>query len=180
MQRIHAQWGEAISAACKYSSVPPAFLAALIALESGGEPAAKRFEKHVYNKLISVQRGYADRYGALSRRDLQPLSDDGIRNLATSWGLTQIMGYHVARRPGGIEILLNVETHLKFALGLLAEFAERYGLNVTLEFAELFRCWNTGKPYGETYDPKYVENGLRRLAIYRELAKDEGQRTKDE
>jgi len=32
----------------------------------------------------------------------------------------------------------------------------------------LFRCWNTGRPDGKTADPAYVENGLRRMEIYRE------------
>lgn len=178
MNRIHRQWGAAIDAACQYSSVPRAFLAALMALESGGDPAAKRFERHVYNKLINVQRGFADHYGALSHGELKRFSNDGIRNFATSWGLTQVMGYHVARRPGGIELLINPETHLKFALGMLAEFAERFGLNATQEFAELLRCWNTGAPYddpstprieGRTHDPHYVANGLRRMEIYKRI-----------
>jgi len=38
------------------------------------------------------------------------------------------------------------------------------------QFEELFRCWNTGRPYGKTYDPAYVETGLRRMTIYRELS----------
>lgn len=167
MLRIKTQWGVAIIDACRYSSVLPEFLAALIAGESGGDPAAKRFEKSVYNKLISVQRGYAAHYGALSSGDLKPLNDDAIRDLATSWGLTQVMGYHVARRPGGIAILKDPATHLKFALGLMGGFAERFQLNVKAEFAEMFRCWNTGKPYGETFDPKYVERGLARIEIYK-------------
>jgi hypothetical protein len=88
------------------------------------------------------------------------------------------MGYHVARRPGGVAILKDPATHLKFALGLLAIFAERFGLNVRAEFAELLRCWNTGAPYddpktprleGRTTDPNYVQKGLRRMEIYREL-----------
>jgi len=33
----------------------------------------------------------------------------------------------------------------------------------------LFRCWNTGRPDGRTADPAYVENGRRRMEIYREL-----------
>ena len=38
-----------------------------------------------------------------------------------------------------------------------------------MEFAELFRCWNTGRPNGKTFDPNYVQNGLRRIEIYRRL-----------
>ena len=47
--------------------------------------------------------------------------------------------------------------------------AAGYRLDLGREFRELFCCWNTGRPYGKTFDPNYVENGLRRLRIYREL-----------
>jgi len=33
----------------------------------------------------------------------------------------------------------------------------------------MFCCWNTGRPYGKTFDPDYVEKGLRRMRIYRQL-----------
>jgi hypothetical protein len=169
MLRIRERWGALIAEACRYSSIPQEFLAALIANESGGDPSARRFEKSIYNKFQNVLRGYATSYANLSKGDLGALSDSAIRDLATSWGLTQIMGYHVARRPGGIALLQNPETHLKFALGLLAEFADRFQLNVTLEFIELFHCWNAGAPYKPTCDPRYAERGLARMEIYREL-----------
>ena len=173
MLRIKTQWGAAIQEACKYSSVPPEFLAALIAGESGGDPSARRFEKSVYNKFQNVLRGYVGSYANLSKGDLGALGDAAIRDLATSWGLTQVMGYHTARRPGGVAILKDPETHLKFALGLVAEFAERFQLSVTTEFTEMFRCWNTGRPNGQTYDPKYVERGLARLETYRAISQSE-------
>ena len=173
MQRIKTQWGAHIQEACKYSSVPQEFLAALIANESGGDPQAKRFEKAVYNKLLRIHQGAPEHYGPLTAETLRAAADEALRDWATSWGLTQVMGYHVARRPGGIKILLNPKSHLNFALGLLAEFAERFGLRVTLEFEEMFRCWNTGGPYKETYDPKYCERGLARMKIYHALAREE-------
>src|SRR2546426_9376160 len=45
MRGIFDRWGETISEACKYSSLPPEFLASLIANESGGNPD-KRSEEH--------------------------------------------------------------------------------------------------------------------------------------
>ena len=49
------------------------------------------------------------------------------------------------------------------------EFIEEYQLDPRREFAEMFCCWNTGRPHGRTYDPHYVENGLRRMQIYHQL-----------
>jgi hypothetical protein len=125
-----------------------------------------------------VQLGHQPHYGPIYPGPLQRLTVEEIKALATSWGLTQVMGYHTVGRPGGIELLRDPATHLKFALGLLAKFAEKYSLTVTLEFEELFRCWNTGAPYddpktprieGRTSDPRYVENGLARMKIYQDL-----------
>jgi hypothetical protein len=169
MNRIHQQWGPAIQEACKYSSVPPEFLAALIAGESGGNPDAMRFEPGVYRHLCAVQEGRQARYGELTPEILRSTQDDRVREWATSWGLTQVMGYHVARRPGGVEILKSPASHLKFALGLLGGFVEHFQLNPKLEFEEMFRCWNTGGPYGKTFDPKYVEKGLARMKVYQEM-----------
>ncbi|MGH9448527.1 MAG: hypothetical protein ACRD3O_22825, partial [Terriglobia bacterium] len=44
MNRIHARWNADILSATRGSSVIPAFLAALAANESGGDPAARAFE----------------------------------------------------------------------------------------------------------------------------------------
>jgi len=195
MRRIHTRWGAAIQEACRFSSVPPEFLAALIANESAGKPDAKRFERRVFPRLKQLRAGEISVYNKLRHQDVRGLDDSALHSFATSWGLTQIMGYHTFGRGGGLALIRgDPVVHLKFALGLLAEFAERYQLNLVADFEELFRCWNTGAPYddpqtarieGRTHDPRYVENGLARMEIYRQLAKpacagkDEGRRTKD-
>ena len=177
MLRIKTRWGPAIQEACKYSSVPQEFLAALIANESGGNSEAQRFERGVFRKLCAVRAGDLREYGGITHAFLASTEDTSLRDWATSWGLTQIMGYHVARRPGGVEILKVPASHLKFALGLLGEFVEHLQLNPKAEFEEMFRCWNSGAPYddaktarieGKTFDPKYVARGLARMKIYRE------------
>jgi hypothetical protein len=97
-------------------------------------------------------------------------SDAAVRDLATSWGYTQIMGYHLVRREGTVRDLLDARFHFRLALELLAEFAARYELDLSREFDEMFRCWNTGQPYGQTYDPGYVAKGRQRMEIYRVIA----------
>ena len=109
-------------------------------------------------------------FAAAHRPALETLEDEALRELATSWGYTQVMGYHLVGRPGTVRDLVEPRFHFRLALELLAEFAERYQLDLAAEFEELFRCWNTGQPYGQTTDPSYVANGLRRLEIYRALA----------
>lgn len=198
MARVRERWAGVIREACRYSSVPPNFLAALVANESAGDPNALRFEPSVYRHLVSAAEGKSRRYGRVTRAGLAaevaeilspkspayhaefltsgftsahasrlaPSPDEALRELATSWGLTQIMGYHMVGRGGTPRDLLEPRFHFRVALELLADFAERYQLNLARDFAEMFRCWNTGQPYGATTDPKYVENGLRRMELY--------------
>jgi len=169
MRRIRERWGALIQEVCRYSPIPEEFLAALIANESGGDSGAERFEPKVYLRLVKI-RASGGIYGPLTAEILRSAQDDMIRAWATSWGLTQIVGYHAAGRPGGIELLKNPQAHLDFALRMLAQFAEQYAIDVHREAAQLFRCWNTGGPYGLTADPKYVQRGLARMEIYRNSA----------
>jgi hypothetical protein len=107
----------------------------------------------------------ANHQGSLAR-----LEDEALRELATSWGFTQIMGYHMVGRAGTVRDLLDPAIHFRLALELLAEFTHAYRLDPARDFAAMFRCWNTGRPNGKTYDPRYVERGLARMEIYRETA----------
>lgn len=114
-------------------------------------------------------------FGANHREEIAASEDEALRELATSWGFTQIMGYHQVGRPGTVRDLLEPRTHFRNALGLLAEFAADFQLDPRREFAELFRCWNTGQPYGKTFDPDYVERGLARMEIYRQVVEASAQ-----
>ncbi|HUZ46026.1 MAG TPA: hypothetical protein VMW54_05265 [Terriglobia bacterium] len=108
---------------------------------------------------------FAANHGA----QLASLPDEALRELSTSWGYTQIMGYHMVGRAGKVRDLIDPPFHYRVALRLLSEFAAGYDLDPAREFSEMFCCWNTGRPNGKTFDPNYVENGLRRMRIYRQL-----------
>lgn len=201
MQRVFERCNEVIDAACATSSVPPEFLAALVANESGGRADATRFEPGVYRHLEAVSQGKSPAYGSINltrldrevaqllpptdaalharyltpafaanhREQLQGATDELLRELSTSWGYTQIMGYHMIGQPGPVRRLLEPQFHFRMAIRLLSEFAADYQLDLGHEFPELFCCWNTGRPYGKTFDPDYVEKALVRMQIYRQL-----------
>lgn len=195
MQSIRTNWGAAIRTACALSSVPPAFLAALIANESGGDANAKRFEKNVLVALWEVLLGRKAAYGSIGRADLvgfvsglpaQPVSVPAslpadtyqrLDSLATSQGLTQMMGYHVLDPELSIGSMDNLKTgvgNLMGAVKLLAWFAHRYQLDLTADFPPLFACWNSGEPDpAKTFDPQYVSNALTRMKLYAEILQNE-------
>jgi hypothetical protein len=214
MERVRERCGAAIFQATALSSVPPEFLAALVANESAGVATAARFEPAVYRHLAELSQGSRRAYGSVSAPSLEAevadllhpkapsfheryldagfsslaapalahSSEEALRELATSWGYTQIMGYHLIGRAGPDKIeagtvqdLLDPEFHFRLALTLLAEFAAHFELNLAVEFHEMFCCWNTGRPDGSTFDPDYITKGLARMAIYRRIAAQKNQ-----
>jgi hypothetical protein len=122
-------------------------------------PKTGEFHERFLNSLFTT--GQAD--------ELARLADEALRELASSWGFTQIMGFHVIGRQGTVRDLIEPRFHYHLALQLLAEFAASYRLDLSRAFEQMFRCWNTGRPDGKTADPAYVEKGLRRMEIYRAL-----------
>ena len=192
MAGIRTRWGALIDSACHASSVPAAFLAALIANESGGNPLDRRYEPKVLGDLWQVFLGRAPAYGSLQRADLlaflgapattaEASQLAGLSHLvttamlrldglATSQGLTQVMGYNaLAFHLAAAETLQDPPTNLNVALRMLADFAQRFGLDLAADFEALFDCWNTGRPNGKTFDPNYVANGIARMQIYAAL-----------
>lgn len=217
MARIREQWGANIRAAVTLSSIPEAFLAAIVANESGGAPGDTRFESAVFGRLVNVCAGLSAVFSPHGVRrpltapwllayaspgELQPAETVAemsgppfgpfppgaparglqwglkrLRELATSYGLTQVMGWHLVEMAGmagwrfTVGDLLAPASNLKAAVLLLSYFVEHYQLDPAKEFSELLYCWNTGLPDGSvsTFDPRYVPNGLERMAAYAAL-----------
>jgi hypothetical protein len=191
MALIKNKYGEAIATACQDTGIPPAFVAALIANETGGKADAKRFEPGVLTHLFEVLVGRKADYNGIGREDLfkyiapdPTISYDGysaaitsalqrLNDLATSWGPTQIMGWHILPDGESLSQLTDIPQGLAFTITLLKSFEAFFHLNVATDFASLFHCWNTGVPAGDpnhpTFDPNYVPNGLARMGIYASL-----------
>lgn len=177
MAYVRARWGALIAEACGTSSIPPSFLAALVANESGGKEGARRFEPILFAKLKGVRDGERRGEAPLDLQHLVGADEEALSRLATSYGLTQIMGYHVLRdraqstRDSIITDplrLLDPRFNLQKAREVLAGFCSSFKLDPRTQFEQMFRCWNTGEPFGQTYDPHYVEKGLARMKLYEE------------
>jgi hypothetical protein len=191
MTRIRTNWGAKIAQACAASSVPESFLAALVANETGGDPNAQRVEHGVLVSLWEVLLGRKEAYGSIQRDDLYhhivtsigpqpPLTSSGLEGrishalqfvdgLATSWGLTQVMGYEAIVFGVTFADLQIPLFGLRTTLRMTSQFAERYQLDLAKDFGQLFDCWNSGRPHSPTADPQYIPNGLARKQIYEQL-----------
>jgi hypothetical protein len=200
MLRIYENWNGEIVKATRSSSASAAFLAALTANESGGDPTAQAFEPEIFEGLQAVLKGEQPAFGSIRGADLVRLAQEGfgtqeanttvgaiqetkqsaevsptvqekvLRQMATSWGLTQIMGYQTINRKETVRDLLDPASHYQLAVELLEELSRRFHLNPSKEVESLFRCWNTGRPDGKTSEPNYVARGIQRLRLYSAIA----------
>lgn len=193
MESIHEKYGAEIEIACRNTAIAPAFVAALIANESAGKLDARRFEKNVLAALWEVLLGRKATYGSISRNDLLEYLPAGLLSaaaaakffsggpgiltsvlqrfddLASSHGLTQIMGYEVfdfSSASPSIEKLHTAEGNLSITILMLQQFVIRWKLDPVVDTAQLFDTWNTGRPHSPTAAPQYIPNGLRRMALY--------------
>jgi hypothetical protein len=182
MRQISKTMGDAIVSAFKGSSIPPAFVAALVANESGGYAAASRFEAGAFADLALTFAGFKPAFGSIATQELETIMAGfgpaqvimKLRNFATSWGPTQIMGYQSITRHYPLSELTQISTHFKHTAELLAEFLGESKLPIVTAMpremlAVLFRCWNTGRPDGLTTDPDYLSKGFSRMMIYENL-----------
>jgi len=167
-------YGEDVQEWAQAFDLPEAYLLALIQLESGGrKPAGKRFEVHVYNRLVTVRDGKRERYEQITAADLMGASDEALRNLATSWGPFQLMGYKC----------IQLDVQLRDIRGKDAIRAGAQWIDLTYgdalragRFEDAFHLHNTGKPYpadGQptTFHPDYVQRGMTYMRKFAEDAR---------
>lgn len=169
--QIHDRFGSLIHDACVGSLVPEDFLGGFVGVEAGVDKngqirtAATRFEPGVYHHLIAVRDGLLHSYDNVTHADIAGANDDAIKNLATSFGITQIMGWHCIHNLNcTIDELRDPNIHLHFAVQLLQITGGAYLRHG--DFSSVLHIWNSGTANGKTYDPNYVYNALAVKAKY--------------
>lgn len=161
--RVEENYGKAIDSCAKIFNLNSRYIKSLTCLEcSGRTDRPNRFEKHVYKRLKNVRDGKLADYEGVTQEMLHDASDEALKNLATSWGPFQIMGYKC------LHLNINVAD-------LRGNDAVYWGVKwINMEYGHLlkkgryrdaFHYHNTGRVYPAngkptTYDPNYVSNGL--------------------
>ena len=163
LNRSIENYGIQINKLATEANLPPSYFIALITLECSGKADVKpRFESHVYKSLKQVRDKTLANYGSITHKTIHDASDEALRNLATSWGPFQLMGYQC------IELGVNVadirgDNSLYWGVYWINK---RYGKALREKrFKDAFHIHNTGRPYPTsgkpmTYDPKYVDRGI--------------------
>ena len=147
------------------------FLMALIMLESSGRAdVPPRFEPVVYQKLKDIQEHKLASIENIIYSDIADASDDALKNLASSWGPFQLMGYKC----------LHLEVKIKDLRGSNSLYWGVYWIDKTYgdyirkgRYADAFHIHNTGHPIPKngkykTYDPNYIQKGLEYMEYFKE------------
>lgn len=148
----------------------PEYFMALCMLECGGRrPSPSRFEKHVYRRLINLKAGKRTHYEKVTIETLKDANESAIKNLASSWGPFQIMGYKVVQE--GILIKdLRGPAAVKHGMKWIAN---EYGHLLKKDrYSDAFHYHNTGKVIGRdrrirTHSKTYVSDGRKWMKYFK-------------
>lgn len=156
----------------RYPNIPPSYVLAIIGLEcSGRKIIPRRFEKHIYRQLKQVKNGQLKQFERIEQKDLINQNENDLRELSSSWGPMQIMGYK------SIPMKINRKDFDKanrVAIGI-DWISKNYGTYLREgKFKDAFHIHNTGKPYPKygkpfTYRKNYVNDGLRLMDSFKNI-----------
>lgn len=165
MYHIYQNYNEQIEFATKGTEIPPEYLGALISLESHppGNWNSIRFEPKIYEKLLRLKNNN-EPFANIPRHKVLSLNDEELKALSTSYGPTQIMGYHCLDLGCSIEDLKGPD-HLLWSIAFIRKHYLR--CIVQQNWEACFRIHNTGKPDGITHNKSYAEKGIKRMQYYR-------------
>ena len=166
---VLSNYSDDVRIAAMEFDLPYSYLMALIQLECGGKkPAGSRYEKHVFKRLKDVRDGNRENYENVTPRHLEDASDAALKNLATSWGPFQLMGYKCILLDVKIKDIRGEESVYYGAKWIDLAYGDRLRKN---EFKDCFHIHNTGRPFPKngkpaTHDPQYIPRGLSAIEEY--------------
>jgi len=175
VQGAYNNYGREVKKLSRQFDLSPSYLMALIMLEcSGVSNVPPRFEKHVFNKLKDVRAKKVSDLENISYNEISNASDDALRNLASSWGPFQLMGYKCIHL--GITIKdLRGDNSLYYGVKWIND---TYGDYVRSgRYKDAFHIHNTGRPVPKdgkyrTYDKNYVPRGLEYMKEFDKMFND--------
>ena len=156
------------SAAVEFD-LPYPYLMALIQLECGGrKPAGSRYEKHIFKRLKDVRDGNRESYESVTSKHLADASDAALKNLSTSWGPFQLMGYKCILLGVKIKDIRGEESVYYGAKWIDLAYGKRLRKG---QYKDCFHIHNTGRAYPSngrptTHDPQYIPRGLAAIEKY--------------
>lgn len=169
LERTQKNYGTEVDRLSKEFNLPSDYLKALITLEcSGRKEFEPRFERHVYTQLKKVRDRHTNNFGSITNKIIHNASDGALKNLATSWGPFQLMGYQCIELGVNLQDIRGKDALYWGIYWINKQYGKRLRRN---EFQDAFHIHNTGKPFpkngiSKTHDPNYIKNGLEYLQYF--------------
>ena len=152
----------------KEYDIPANYLLALITQEcSGQRPCPSRYEDHVFKRLQKVRDGSKKQMDRnVTHESIADANDEALRNLATSWGPFQLMGYQSIGLQTTVSQIRGDDS-LRYGI---AWIKEDYGhLLRQNRYKDAFHWHNAGRTYpndGQTDSAHYVANALEYMSYF--------------
>jgi hypothetical protein len=157
-------YGAEVETYAKQFNLPAAYLKAVIVLESSGRKnVPPRFENKVFEKLKKVRDGKMRNLEGIAREKIKDASDEALKNLASSWGPFQVMGYKCIELDVKLEDIRSKEAIYWGVYWINKNYGD-FLRNRKYEAA--FRIHNTGSPTGKTHNSNYVSNGMKYMRAF--------------
>lgn len=169
IKNTNNNYGAEIDKYAEYFELPASYFKALVIMEcSGKKPAGSRYEAHVYKNLVKLRNGSIKEYKGLKKENIADAENEALKNLATSWGPFQLMGYQC--------ITMNIP--LEDIRGNNAVFWGMKSINTAYgtylkdkQYQDAFHIHNTGLEYPEngragTTNPNYTQNGITLMGYF--------------
>ncbi len=169
LEMVEENYGKDIEKAANEFNLSPEYLKALCMLECDGKQyIAPRFEKHVFKRLKKVRDGELTNYENVTQEMLTDASDDALKNLASSWGPFQLMGYKCLLLDIKVKDIRGDEAIYYGAKWIDMTYGDFIRKN---RFSDAFHHHNAGHALpksgkARTHDPNYVKNGLKHMKYF--------------
>jgi hypothetical protein len=161
--KLRANYAHEIEEVCAEYNLPAEYFKALAILECSAEkPPQSRFEPKVFERLNEVKMNKKPNYSNLKHPQLKNLTEEQLRDMATSWGVFQIMGYHaysIGIAPRDLQGSDGLRQSIVWIDKSYGQYLRKR------DFANALHLHNVGKPIPitgeyETYSPNYIPRGL--------------------
>ena len=177
VDRTYANYHEQLAPLARKHSLPENYLLALIALESSGRKIIPhRFESHVHEKLKLVKNGKKSNLEKVQTSDLKNVSNETMKQLASSLVPFQILWYKSYEIGVSLEELKNKRT-----IDLSLKWIDlNYGKYLREgRFQDAFHYHNTGRKLPrmgppKTYNKEYIPKGMRYMDEFTLLLAQKG------
>jgi len=170
--RAVVNYKEEVDIQAQRFNLPSSYLMAVIMLEcSGRKNVPPRFEEDIYEQLVNIRDKKASKLENVTYSIIHDATDDALKNLASSWGPFQLMGYKCTLLDISLEELRGpdgIYWSIRWIDLTYGDYLRKK------KFKDAFHIHNAGKEFPKngipfTHDPKYVERGLKYMKYFERL-----------